>query len=165
MIKGRTLSVLALGFSILGSADAAAFDGKFKGVYVCAKLPTTRDILRAPIDMVIQNDTVLFARPLFNLDGSRVVGSEIASGTIGQDGTMHLTSTWSFLGNTARAEYAGTITASGGTLIGAQNWRSPNGTGIARPCSAALVPAPDFSREEPTETAPTRQNGSPEDQH
>jgi hypothetical protein len=63
MIKGRTLSLLALGFSILGSADAAAFDGKFKGVYVCAKLPTTRDILRAPIDMVIQNDTVLFARP------------------------------------------------------------------------------------------------------
>jgi hypothetical protein len=159
MIKGRTLTVLALGFSILGSADAAAFDGKFKGVYVCAKLPTTRDILRAPIDMVIQNDTVLFARPLFNLDGSRVVGSEIASGTIGQDGTMH------DLGNTARADYAGTITASGGTLIGAQNWRSPNGTGIARPCSAALVPAPDFSREEPAETAPTRQNGSPEDQH
>ncbi len=111
---------------------------------MCGKLPTARGILRAPLDLIIRGDTVQFARPLFNLGGTRVLGSELANGTIDGDGRVHLTSTWSYLGNIAEGEYDGILTAHGGTLTGTQTWRSPGpdaGPPVSRPCTAALVPA------------------------
>jgi hypothetical protein len=39
------------------------------------------DILRVPIDLAVEGNKVQFARPLFNLTSTRVVGSEMAAGT------------------------------------------------------------------------------------
>jgi hypothetical protein len=147
MMKRQIFQATTIALIFAGSVDAQALEGKFRGMYVCTKLPTTRDILRVPIDLVVHDNTVQFARPLFNLNGTRVVGTELAAGTIDGDGTLHLASEWSFLGNTSEAKYTGTLTAAGGTLIGNQNWKGPDGAApLSRPCAAALVPAPEDSR-------------------
>jgi hypothetical protein len=144
MINGRTLAITALAVASLWSAnaDAQTIREKFRGMYVCEKLPTTRDVLRAPLDLVIEGNSVWFARPLFNLDGTRVLGSEMASGTIDGDGKLHLSSDWSYLGDRAQGDYSGTLTRTGGTLTGTQTWSGPEGSApISRACTAALVPA------------------------
>jgi hypothetical protein len=65
----------------------------------------------------------------------------MASGTIDENGQLHLTSHWSYLGDNAKGEYSGTITTSGGTLAGTQTWTRPGDGSIKRTCVAALVPA------------------------
>ncbi len=141
------LAALAAGSLVSANAGAQAIEGKFRGTYVCEKLPTTRDILRVPLDLIIADGSVHFARPLFNVNGTRVVGSELGSGTVDSDGRVHLTSEWSYLGNTARGDYSGTLAATGGTLMGTQTWRGPDGTApLSRTCTAALVRAPAAAR-------------------
>lgn len=136
------LAILAIGTFVSANADAQAVEGKFRGAYVCEKTLFTRDILRTPLDLVIQGNNVQFARPLFNLKGTRVLGSELGTGTIDADGKLHLTSTWTYLGNTAVGDYSGTLTPNGGTLTGTQTWTGPqNPTPVSRACAAALVPA------------------------
>jgi hypothetical protein len=152
MMASRVFAVAALaaGSLLAANASAQAPEGKFRGMYVCEKLPLTRDILRAPLDLVIDGGSVQFARPLFNLDGTRVVGSELGKGTVNPDGSLHLTSEWSYLGNTAQGDYSGTLTSKGGTLVGTQTWSGPDGTvPISRTCTAALVPAPKFPHGNP----------------
>ena len=143
---GRILALTALLATSFVLANAQALEGKFRGQYVCEKLPTTRGILRVPIDLAVgSNNMVQFARPLFNPDGTRVVGSEMAAGTIDGNGHVHLTSQWSYLGNTADAEYSGTLMQTGGTLTGTQTWSGPGANPVRRTCTAALVPAPKFA--------------------
>lgn len=137
---------MTLALILAGSVDADALEGKFRGMYVCSKLPTTRDILRTPVDLIVHDNSVQLARPLFNLTGSRVVGTELAAGSIDGDGTLHLSSKWSFLGDTAEANYVGKLTPDGGTLVGSQNWTAADGgASVSRPCAVALVPAPESS--------------------
>lgn len=139
---------LAVGLLIIGSAIGAtgtanAVEGRFRGAYVCEKLPMTRDILRVPLDMTIRNGEAQFARPLFGLNGPPVVGSELASGSVDGDGMMHLESRWGLLGNTAAGAYLGRITESGGTLTGTQTWTgAQGGEPVVRTCTIAVVPAP-----------------------
>ena len=138
----RKVAAIVVGTFVAISANAQTIEGKFRGMYVCEKLPTTRDILLAPIDLVIKGDNVQFARPLFNLNGTRVVGTEMATGTINGDGQLHLTSEWSFLGNTANGDYSGSLTKTGGTMTGKQTWTGPGGaTPVVRTCTVALVSA------------------------
>ena len=149
MRSSRILGFAALAAGSLASANLTAqsltaqpLEGKFRGTYVCGKLPTTRNILRVPLDLVIRGNNVQFSRPLFNLKGTRVVGSELGVGTIDQDGRLQLTSQWTYLGNTAEGEYSGTLTPTGGTLTGTQTWTGPaGGPPVVRTCTAALVPA------------------------
>jgi hypothetical protein len=146
MIKSRNLAltVLAVGSFWSANTDAQTIQGKFRGMYVCEKLPTTRDVLRAPLDLAIDGNSVRFARPLFYLNGTRVVGSELGSGTIDGDGRLHLSSEWSFLGNHAQGDYSGMLTRTGGTFTGTQTWSGPEGSAsLSRTCTAALVRATD----------------------
>lgn len=143
-MKRQIFLTTTMVLTLAAAVDAYALEGKFRGMYVCSKLPTTRDMLSAPIDLLVHDNAVQFARPLFNLNGDRVVGTELAAGTIDGDGTLHLASEWSYLGNTAKADYTGTLAATGGTLIGSQSWTGPDGgTPLSRPCAAALVPMPE----------------------
>ena len=143
IMNSRAFAFAALPAWLLVSVNAQALEGKFRDMHVCKKLPTTRDILRAPLDLVIDGSSVRFARPPFNLDGTRVVGSELGQGTIDDNWSLHLTSEWSYLGNTAQGDYNGTLNSTGGTLIGRQTWRGAGGVmPISRACTAALVPAP-----------------------
>lgn len=142
MLNRRLFVLAALGSFVSGNASAQAVEGKFRGMYVCEKLPTTRNTLRAPLDLEVKGESAHFARPLYNLDGSRVVGNELASGTVDASGRLHLTSRWSYLGNTSNAEYSGTLTPTGGTLMGTQTWTGPGGgEPVRRTCTVAVVPA------------------------
>jgi hypothetical protein len=143
MVRILTLAAVLASSFVPGAAQA--LEGKFRGQYVCEKLPTTRGILRVPIDLAIDGNKVQFARPLFNLRGARVVGSEMATGTIDPDGQVRLTSQWNYLGNNADAQYSGTLTPTGGTLTGTQTWSGPGADAVSRNCTAALVPAPRFA--------------------
>lgn len=109
---------------------------------VCEKMRASPDILRAPLNLVIHHGSVQFARPLFNWNGTRVVGSEMGTGSLDGGGKLHLTSSWDNAGVIFQADYSGTLAASGGTFIGKQSWRSPQGLEGGRTCTAALVPDP-----------------------
>ena len=134
----------AVGFLIALGVTAAAAEQKFRGWYVCEQLPATRNILLAPLDLVLRDGEAEFARPLFNLNGPRVVGSELAAGPVDADGSLHVESRWSLLGNSAAGEYRGRLTPSGGTLSGTQTWTGPQtgGQPVIRTCFIAVVPAP-----------------------
>jgi hypothetical protein len=142
MLNSRFFLLAALGSLVSGNASGQAVEGKFRGMYVCERLPTTRDTLRAPLDLEVKGESAHFARPLYNLDGSRVVGNELAGSKIDANGRLHLTSRWSYLGNTSNAEYSGTLTPTGGTLLGTQTWTGPGGgEPVRRTRTVAVVPA------------------------
>jgi hypothetical protein len=130
-------------FAALGTfaprVSAQSLEGPFRGMYVCQKLQASPDILRAPIDLVVHGGNVEFARPLFNWDGTRVVGTEMASGTIDPDGKLHLRSNWVNRDVNFEADYSGTLTPTGGTFSGTQTWHSANGITGSRTCTAAVV--------------------------
>jgi hypothetical protein len=133
------------------AASAQTPDGAYRGSYVCEKTQVTRGVLRVPIDLQVSGGNVRFGRPLFNLDGTRVTGTELASGTIDQAGKVHLASDYVVLGFAVQGSYDGAIGAHGGTFTGTQSWRWPDGRPGSRTCVAALVPAPRASQPAPPE--------------
>jgi hypothetical protein len=112
----------------------------FRGTMVCEQAFGAAGILRAPLDVVERGGAVEFARPLFNLDGTRVLGSELGEGSIDADGKVNLTSTWPLGGVTLHGDYSGALGPDGGTLTGRQSWRGPDGETRSRACQLALVP-------------------------
>jgi hypothetical protein len=147
----RTPSNLAaMGFLLLISAPGAAvaqqpsIEGAYRGSIVCELLAGSAGILRAPLDIVVSGTNVVAARPVFNRDGTRVVGSEIATGTVNADGTLHLTSSWTAAAASFKGTYNGTLNATGGTVTGNQAWiRSPAyGGNVSRACYGAFVRSP-----------------------
>jgi hypothetical protein len=105
-------------------------------------MPASPDILNAPLDVSVRGNSVLFARPLFNWNGTRVVGSELGTGTIDAEGKVHLTSSWYNGGITVQGDYSGALTKTGGVFSGTQAWRGGQGNSGNRSCTAALVAAP-----------------------
>jgi hypothetical protein len=71
------LKVLVLAASITTAlaqnSGNPSFDGGYRGNLVCDQLPGTHGILRAPLDMTVNGGNVVAARPIFNLNGTRVV--------------------------------------------------------------------------------------------
>src|SRR6476646_9074762 len=148
----RTLTLTAVVVVMLQSisvARAQSFDGTFRGSLVCEKMPATADMLTVPLDMNIRGNNVQFARPLFNLNGTRVVGSELGTGTIDAQGKLHLTSNWHRFGVTFDADYNGTLTKTGGTLTGTQSWRDGRNNSGKRNCTAAFLLAPQVQQAGP----------------
>jgi hypothetical protein len=149
----RPSNFAAIGLLLVASCPALAqqqpaqqksVEGAYRGSIVCEHLPETVGILRGPLDIIVSGTTVLAARPIFNRDGSRVVGSEIATGSVNSDGTLHLSSSWA-AGNTSfKGTYSGTLSATGGTLTGTQAWTllPDNGGNASRACYGAYVRSP-----------------------
>lgn len=138
----NTAACAALVLGLPSMASAQSLDGAYRGMFVCQKAPVPPDILQVPLDIKVKGADMLFARPLFNWNGQRVVGSELSTGTVDADGKVHVTSSWSIRGISYQGDYSGTLTAAGGTLIGTQSWSGPNGISGDRTCTAALVSAP-----------------------
>ena len=129
--------------------------GPYRGMYVCQTKAGVPGIFHVPIDLVIRNGTVEFSRPLLNQNATRVVGNEMASGTVDADGKMHLTSTWYNGRAIFHADYSGTLTPSGGTFTGTQTWH-----GIvdgSRTCTAALVQL-GATNQSPPQQSPAEQS-------
>jgi hypothetical protein len=138
----RKLVTIGLAFSafILASGLAAAdsLDGMYRGTIVCEKLQTSQFMLRAPLDIMITGKTAVAARPIFNLKGTLVVGSEIATGTVADDGTITLSSNWKGGGSSYQGSYGGTLKGKGSTLTGTQAWTMPE-CQQTRACTATVV--------------------------
>jgi len=145
------LTIAATASLLAAPVSAESLDGAYRGSYVCEKTPATQGVLRVPIDLLINGTDVRFGRPLFNLKGTRVTGTEMASGTIDAAGKVHLGSDYVVLGFAVHGSYDGTIGAHGGTLTGTQSWRWPNGNPGSRTCVAALVLAQHAQQTEPPE--------------
>jgi hypothetical protein len=92
--RSLTLVVVVGLLQVGTTAHAQSAEGVFRGTIVCEKMPAALDILHAPLDMNIRGNDVLFARPLFNWNGTLVVGSELGTGTVDPEGKLHLTSSW-----------------------------------------------------------------------
>jgi hypothetical protein len=150
LVIGLSALVLAASATIALAQNTGnpSFDGAYRGSLVCDQLPGTHGILRAPLDMTVNGGNVVAARPIFNLDGSRVVGTEIAIGTVGTDGALHLTSNWAVARGSFKGTYSGTLAATGGTVTGPEEWtRSPTDGGNAtRMCYGAYVKGPSQER-------------------
>lgn len=131
-----------------------AVKGPYRGAYVCQTKVGVPGIFRIPIDLVIRNGNVEFSRPLLNWNGTRVVGNEMASGTIDADGKVHLTSTWYNGRAIFHADYSGTLTPSGGTFMGTQTWHSASGLNGSRTCTAALVELAATNQAPPQQSLP-----------
>jgi hypothetical protein len=72
---------------ICSQAPAAmAAEASFRGSYVCDQMATTRDVLRVPVHLVVDGDSVRFTRPLLDLDGNRIGAEEAARGHINRRG-------------------------------------------------------------------------------
>jgi hypothetical protein len=146
--------LLAATTALAAPSSEQGMGGSYRGTYVCQnKLGAGPDILRVPIDLVIRNGNVEFARPLLNRFGTRVIGNEIAHGTTDPDGKIHLTSTWRN-GGIFHAEYSGTLTESGGTFTGTQIWRGPRGQNGSRTCTAAFVQLAATDQSSPQRSQP-----------
>jgi hypothetical protein len=147
---GRILAFALLTASIVPvRADPQppqALDGAYRGTIVCEKVKATPGILRAPLDLLVRGNNVQFARPTFNLKGTRVTGSELGNGTIAADGKLHLTSSWVFGNIGLQGDYSGTLSTSGGTFSGTQSWHGSDGVNGNRACHAAVVPAPKLEQ-------------------
>lgn len=131
--------LLATTTALAAPTNEHAVQGPYRGTYVCQTKAGVPGIFRIPIDLVIRNGNVEFSRPLLNWNGTRVVGNEMASGTIDGDGKVHLTSMW-FNGRALfHADYSGMLTPSGGTFMGTQTWHGPRGLNGSRTCAAAFV--------------------------
>jgi hypothetical protein len=125
-------------FASMSYPAAAGFDGAYRGGIVCEKLNTAQFMLRAPFDLIITGASAVAARPIFNLKGTLVVGSEIATGTVANDGTIKLSSNWKAGGSSYQGSYTGVLTEKSGTLTGAQAWTMPEGQ-QTRSCTVAVV--------------------------
>jgi hypothetical protein len=119
-------------------AAADGLDGTYRGMIVCEKLNTVQFMLRAPFDVIITGKNAVAARPVFNLKGTLVVGSEIAAGTVADDGTIKLSSNWKAGGSSYQGSYTGVLTEKSGTLTGTQAWTMPEGQ-QNRSCTVAVV--------------------------
>jgi hypothetical protein len=117
------------------SQTAPSLNGEYKGMLVCAQLADQKAVLRAPLDMTVTDDTVIFVRPITN--GNQVIGSEMAKGTV-KEGNFALTSNGNENGMRYEGKYTGVITADGGTFTGSQSWTTEDLT-RARPCTGAFV--------------------------
>jgi hypothetical protein len=131
-------------------AQQQSADGAYRGSLVCEHLAGTAGILVAPLDIIVANGAVVAARPIFNRDGSRVVGTEIATGTMTADSPLHLTSSWVAEGLGFKGTYSGALTTTGGTLTGTEAWtRTPaNGGNASRACYGAFVKLPNSAAPE-----------------
>jgi hypothetical protein len=144
------------GLAIAATAAAAVpvqaqtIQRAFRGSYVCEKTQATRNILRVPLDLIVSGKDIRFGRPLFDLQGTRVTGTELASGTVDDIGKVHLTSDYVVLGFGVHGAYDGTIAEHGGTFIGTQSWQWPDGRQGSRTCTAAFVPAPRATQPVPS---------------
>jgi hypothetical protein len=133
------LAIIALTLAH-GLAFAKAADGVFRGMIVCEKLKTSQFILRGPLDIIVTDKTAIAARPIFNIKGTLVVGSEIATGKVEDDGTIKLNSKWKGGGSVFEGNYSGVLNDKGGTLTGTQawTWSTPEGQ-QTRNCTASVV--------------------------
>ncbi|MBI1201605.1 MAG: hypothetical protein GC182_03740 [Rhodopseudomonas sp.] len=138
----RRRSVGVIGFAVVALVStmqmAQARDGAYRGMIVCEKMKNSPFMLKAPFDVVVTGKSVVAARPIFNLRGTRVVGSEIASGTMGDDGSIKLTSSWKAGTSGYQGSYGGIVTDKGGTLTGTQEWTLPGGA-YSRACTVAII--------------------------
>jgi hypothetical protein len=143
----HAIAGVAAGVSLAGLAaqdvhaqgvPAASLDGHYRGMLVCERLPRSPGPLRAPLDIIVSGTEARFARPMFTIDGSRVTGSEMASGTIGADGKVQFASRGENINAAYQGSYSGAISANGGTLSGTQTFSTPAGNRM-RACYAAFV--------------------------
>jgi hypothetical protein len=144
MAHERSFALITFaGLVFATTANAEPFEGPFRGVLVCAQLKTAASMLRAPLDLIVHGSRAVFARPIYRIDGSLVVGSELAFGTVESDGKLHLTATWENGGAGFTGDYSGALTPTGGTLVGTEIWHAADGLILTRACTAALVPVRD----------------------
>ena len=143
------LTVVVVMLQLTAMARAQSIEGIFRGTLVCEKMPASPDILHAPLDMTIRGSNVQFARPLFNWNGTLVVGSELGIGSVDPEGKLHLTSSWYNSGMTFDGEYSGALTKTSGTFSGTQSWRDGKNNSGKRACTAALVFAPQVNQAGP----------------
>jgi hypothetical protein len=149
-LSGLILTV-SISIALAQNTSNPSLDGAYRGNLVCEHLSGSVGILRGPLDMTVNGGNVVAARPIFNRDGTRVVGTEIAIGTVGTDGALHLTSNWVAPRAGFKGTYNGTLATTGGTLTGTEEWtRSPaNGGNATRNCYGAYVKGPPLERNSP----------------
>jgi hypothetical protein len=103
------MAVVALGVSALPAAAATpSFDGRYKAVLNCAKLPFTDAPLdNEPVELTVAKGRASYSRTLYGANRKMVVGKETGSGTVAADDTISLSGGWTGQRDTLQATYSG----------------------------------------------------------
>jgi hypothetical protein len=137
--KLEAIGLVVVTLAIMSNAAMAeGRDGTYRGTIVCEKLKNSQFMLRAPLDVLINGKQVIAVRPVFNIQGTFVVSTEIATGSIGDDGAIKFDSNWKGGSSSFEGSYSGMIAEKTGTLTGRQNWTTATGK-ETRNCTAALI--------------------------
>ena len=123
-----TLTLVVVMLQFVPVARAQSFDGAFRGMLVCEKMPAAADMLTAPLDMTIR-------------------GSNVHA-----QGKLHLTSNLHRFGVTFESDYSGALTKTGGTFSGTQSWRDEKNNSGKRNCTAAFLLAPQVQQTGPQQS-------------
>ncbi|HXF87420.1 MAG TPA: hypothetical protein VNK48_03580 [Xanthobacteraceae bacterium] len=114
-----TMAIAAAGAFYLADAAAQSFDGRYRGVLNCAKLPFTDAPLDTePVELRIANGKVSYSRALYGANRKTVVGKETGSGSVSADGTITLSGGWTGQRDSLQASYRGKFVAGAATLDG-----------------------------------------------
>ena len=119
--KASITSMLAAGLSLQwpGASFPQSFDGQYRAVLNCAKLPFTDVPLdNEPVDVKISNGNVSYSRTLYGANRSTVVGKETGIGTVAADGTIALTGGWKGRRDSVKASYGGKLSGGETRLSG-----------------------------------------------
>jgi hypothetical protein len=134
-LVAASLATTILSVGAVSAQSAPSPDGAYRGMLVCTQQPGQAAVMRVPLDLVISNNAVQFARPIF-VNG-RAVGSEMGSGTL-EGTTLHVKTSGNNDSAHYEVNYSGELALDGGTLMGTQVRAVPT-EARGRSCIGAFI--------------------------
>jgi hypothetical protein len=128
--------------AIPAMAQQQSFDGAYKRAWECPGASAAPQIVRMPLVVLVHNGRALASVPTLDIEGTEAVdlSAVVASGSVAADGSLQLSVIVYGYDAIIRADYAGTLDAARGKLIGTQVWtQATNGKTVTRSCSGSFV--------------------------
>ena len=133
-----TALAVGLSLSLQGASFPQSFNGQYKAILNCAKLPFTDAPLdNEPVELKISNGKASYSRTLYGANRKSVVGKETGTGTVAADGTIVLTGGWTGKRNSMKASYNGKL-AAGGTVLSGKHVVTYQGQAYDRSCTLTV---------------------------
>lgn len=116
-----SVAVHAIGAALVcsGPAFSQSLDGQYKATLNCDKLPFTKaPLTNEPVTLIIAGGKVSYSRTLYGYDRNTVVGKEVGTGSVAEDGMIAMSGGWKGRRDSLKASYHGKLAGSSATLVG-----------------------------------------------
>ena len=136
-----SIATHAIGAALIcnGPAFSQSLDGKYKATLNCDKLPFTKaPLTNEPVTLIIAGGTASYSRTLYGYDHNTVVGKEVGTGRVEQDGMITMSGGWKGRRDSLKANYHGKLAGSSTTLVG-KHIMTYKGQTYGRSCSMTVA--------------------------